>query len=423
MKNQSNLEMLQTIYPQYDTNKEYYDTRINDLEIGFEAQFGKSENLRFFSAPGRIEIGGNHTDHQHGCVLAAGIDLDIVGAVSATSELLVRLYSKGYGLAEVDVSTLDVVESEKNTTAALVRGIYYKIKEMGMEVGGMDIYCTSDVLSGSGLSSSAAFEVFLGTAINHVYCGGNLTAVEIAKIGQFAENVYFGKPSGLMDQMASSVGNVVAIDFKDDKNPVIEQVDFSISEINHAICIIDSGADHADLTDEYAQITCEMGQVSAIFGKKYLREISKEDLLNSAKEVCEKAGDRAFLRALHFQNENTRAVMETEALKGKDFSRFFSLVLESGYSSFMYLQNIFQAGDVSNQKVAVALALCQEFLEGEGAFRVHGGGFAGTVQAFVPLSKLADFKSRIEDVLGEGMCHVLSIRRVGGVEIPKITLP
>ncbi len=419
MKNQNSIEIIKTAYPQYEQKKEYYDMRMKELELSFEAQFGKRENLRLFSAPGRIEIGGNHTDHQRGCVLAAGIDLDVLGAVSATSSSLVRLYSKGYGLIEVDTSVLDINEAEKNTTAALIRGIYYKIKEMGMEVGGMDIYCTSDVLSGSGLSSSAAFEVFLGTAVNHVYCDGKLTAVEIAKIGQFAENVYFGKPSGLMDQMASSVGNVVAIDFKDDKNPIIEQVDFSVSEIKHAICIIDSGADHADLTDEYAQITHEMGQVSAVFGKKYLREISKEDLMNSAEEVCKKAGDRAFLRALHFQNENVRAVLEVDALKEKDFSGFFSLVLESGYSSFMYLQNIFQASDASNQKVAVALALCQEILNGEGAFRVHGGGFAGTVQAFVPLSKLEEFKLRIEAVLGQGMCHVLSIRQLGGVEIPR----
>ncbi len=350
-------------------------------------------------------------------MLAAGIDLDVLGIVSKTDRSLVRLYSQGYGLIQVDISDLTIFGHEKNTTAALIRGIYHKIHEYGYSLSGMDVFCTSNVLSGSGLSSSAAFEVFLGTALNELYCNSELADIDIAKIGQYAENVYFGKPSGLMDQMASSVGSVVAIDFQDFENPQIEKIDFSVANMGHSICIINSGADHADLTDEYAKITEEMAQVSAVFGKKYMREFSKQDLLGAAALVCKEVGDRAFLRALHFQNENERAKLEAIALQEKNYTQFLKLVTESGFSSYMYLQNIYAAGETKNQRVAVALSLCQEFLQGEGAFRVHGGGFAGTVQAFVPMQHLEEFQARIESVLGAGSCHNLSVRQVGGVKI------
>ncbi len=405
------------LYPRYQENPSYYDQRIEEVKAGFEKEYGSNEDVRIFSAPGRIEIGGNHTDHQHGCVVAAAIDLDVIGVASATNSSIVRLFSKGYGLIVVDISNLEVVESEKNTTVSLIKGVASRLQQLGYTVGGVDIYCMSSVLSGSGLSSSAAFEVFLGTVFNHLYCNDEVSDVENAKIGQYAENVYFGKPCGLMDQMASSVGNVVAIDFNDPETPIIDNVELSMEEMEHAICIIDSGADHADLTNEYADITVEMKKVAQVFNKEYLREITKEQLINSASEVIEKAGDRGYLRALHFQNENARAILQKEALQQKDYSRFLQLVTESGFSSFMYLQNIFATKDATNQKVSIALAMCQELLQGKGAFRVHGGGFAGTVQAFVPVSMLAEFKNQIEAVLGKDKCYILSIRQVGGVEL------
>ncbi len=408
---------IKKVYPQYEAKKDYYNNRIQSVVDSFVKQYEFSDKLRLFSAPGRIEIGGNHTDHQNGCVLAAAIDLDVLGVARKTENKIVRIYSENYGLIMLDISDLSVKEEEENTTYALVRGVYKRIIDLGFEVHGIDIYCTSNVLGGSGLSSSAAFEVFLATALNALYCNDKISTVEIAKISQYAENVFFGKPCGLMDQMASAVGNVIAIDFKDIQQPIITQVEFSSNEIGHAICIIDSGADHADLTDEYAAITVEMAQVSKFFGKNYLREITKQELLNNAKEICKQTSDRAFLRALHFQNESERATLEAKALKEKDYASFLRLVTESGFSSFMYLQNIFSTKDIHNQKVAVTLALCQEYLEGKGAFRVHGGGFAGTVQAFVPFDMLEIFKEKIEFVLGKDTCHILSIRELGGTEI------
>ncbi len=408
---------MKKVYPQYEKNKSYYQNRILSVMEGFKKQYGSTQDIRIFSAPGRVEIGGNHTDHQRGSVLAASIDLDVLGAAKKSNEHIVRLESEGYGLIMLDISDLTMKVEEQNTSYALIRGVYKKMKEMGFEVGGLDIYCTSSVLGGSGLSSSAAFEVFLGTALNALYCDNQISAIDIAKIGQYAENVYFGKPCGLLDQMASSVGNVVAIDFKDPQKPIIEKVDFSPEDMGHALCIIDTGGDHADLTQDYAAIPEEMALVANVFGQKYLREISKNDLLEKAKEICATTSDRAFLRAMHFQNENERAKDEAKSLKEKDYATFLKLVKESGHSSFMYLQNIYSAKDVYNQKVSVALSLCQEFLQGKGAYRVHGGGFAGTIEAFVPFSMLDDFKKSIENILGKDTCYVLSIRSIGGTEI------
>ncbi len=410
------MDRIVEVYPQYESNKEYYDNRLSEVKEGYYKTFGTDE-VRMFSAPGRIEIGGNHTDHQKGCVLAAAIDLDVLGVASKNNSSIIRVYSKGYGLIEVDTSSLEVDKSLFNTTQSLLLGVYKGIQNLGYDLGGVNVYCTSDVLGGSGLSSSAAFEVFFGTVLNNLYCNGEISDVEIAKIGQYAENVYFGKPCGLMDQMASSVGNVVAIDFKDPSTPIIEKVEFSCEDMKHAICIIDSGADHADLTDDYAMITREMAAVANLFGKEHLRDVSKVEIMSSVAGICNSAGDRAFLRALHFQNENERAVLEADALKAKEYTEFFNLVKESGKSSYMYLQNIYSVSSPLNQKVAVALLLCKELLRGKGAYRVHGGGFAGTVQAFVPYEELAYFKENIESVLGIGKCYVLSIRQVGGVEI------
>lgn len=413
-------EQLQQAYPRYATNQSFYDARIQKVLDGFGETFGDSKNVRFFSAPGRIEIGGNHTDHQHGSVLAASIDLDIVGTARKTETSTVRILSEGYPMLTLDISDLSIIEEEKNTTHSLVRGIYAQFKELGYATSGMDIFCISNVLKGSGLSSSAAFEVFVGTVMNHLFCDGKISAVKIAQIGQYAENIYFGKPSGLMDQMASSVGNIVAIDFCDNDNPVIEKVDFDFATANHSICIIDSGADHADLTDEYTAIPVEMKAVAKLLGKSVLREVDKNDVVKNTAKIREALGDRALLRAFHFFWEHEKAVLEAKCLKENDFTQFLDVVKKSGNSSYMYLQNVYVSGAIKNQEVAVGLMLCQELLGERGAYRVHGGGFAGTLQAFVPNDMLDEFKTAMEAVMGEGSCHVLSIRGVGGVELTRV---
>lgn len=400
-----------------EDTKEYADRYLEVID-GFEKTFGAAEEMRLFSAPGRTEIGGNHTDHQHGCVLAASLNLDVIGAAVPNGTNIVRIQSKGYPMDEIDLNNLDVDESQYEKAAALIRGILKKFSDMGYTLRGFDAYTLSSVLKGSGMSSSAAFEVLIGNIVNGLFAEGKVDAVEIAKIGQFAENVYFGKPSGLMDQMASSVGAIVAIDFKDTEKPIINRVDFDFTKSGHALCIIDSGADHADLTSEYAGIPSEMKKVAEFFGKNYLREVDPCEFNNRLAEVRKAVGDdRAILRAIHFFNDNQRAQDEVEALKNNDFEAFCDMIKKSGYSSYMYLQNVYAASMPHQQAVSLALALCDEILGENGAYRVHGGGFAGTIQAFVPNDMLDDFKAKIEAVLGEGMCHVLSIRPIGGCEL------
>ena len=375
------------------------------------------EKHYLFSAPGRTEIGGNHTDHQHGCVLAAAVNLETVADVTLNGKNVILVQSEGYPVVQVDLSDLTVHDEEKNTTAALIRGVAAAFAERGAKVQGFDAVVKSTVLPGSGLSSSAAFEVLMGTICNELFFDGKLTAVEIAQIGQQAENIYFGKPCGLMDQMASSVGSMVFIDFEDPAQPKIERIPFDLAKAGYALCIIDSGADHADLTDEYAAIPGEMKKVCAFFGKEVLRQIPKATFMEALPGVRKTVSDRAVLRALHIYQENERVVRQVEALKSGDMDAFLNLVKESGRSSWMYLQNITPTGAVVHQEVAVALALCEDLLMGKGAYRVHGGGFAGTVQAFVPLEMLTDFCERIEKVLGAGSCHVLNIRENGGIRI------
>lgn len=386
------------------------------LDAGFFAAFEKTPE-RYFSAPGRTEIGGNHTDHQRGRVLAAAVNLDTRAAVRVNGTDTVRILSKGYPLCTVSLNTLVPQENEINTTPALVRGVCARFAELGCKVEGFDAYCESTVLPGSGLSSSAAFEVLIGTIVNHLFFGGRVSQPEIAQIGQYAENIFFGKPCGLMDQTASAVGNLVTIDFFDKDHPVIEPVDFDFSACGHALCIIDSQASHADLTDEYAAIPGELKQICAYFGKEVLTQISEADFFAAIPALRKICPDRAVLRAIHFYQENARVPQQVEALRRGDFAAFLELVKQSGYSSYMYLQNVIPAGYVEHQDVAVSLALCEHYLRGKGAYRVHGGGFAGTVQAFVPFELLDSFRAGIDAVLGQGACHVLSIRPQGGVEM------
>lgn len=386
------------------------------LDAGFQAAFG-TQPQRYFSAPGRTEIGGNHTDHQRGRVLAAAVNLDTRAAVRVNSTKTIRILSKGYPMCSVCLDDLTPRPDEINTTPALIRGVAARFRELGCPVSGFDAYCESTVLPGSGLSSSAAYEVLIGTILNGLFFENRVSQPEIAQIGQYAENVFFGKPCGLMDQTASAVGNLVTIDFFDKEHPVITPVDFDFSACGHALCIIDSRASHADLTDEYAAIPAELKAVSRYFGKEVLTEIPEDAFYAAVPALRRECGDRAVLRAIHFYQENARVPEQVDALRSGDFNRFLSLIQESGNSSWMYLQNVTPAGYTAHQDVAVALGLCQHYLHGRGASRVHGGGFAGTVQAFVPFDLLDGFRAGIDAALGQGACHVLSIRPQGGVEM------
>ena len=388
----------------------------NALDAGFAAAFGGAPQ-RYFSAPGRTEIAGNHTDHQRGRVLAAAVNLDTVAAVRLNGTNTIRILSQGYPLCQVELSELSPVEAEINTTAALIRGVAARFAQLGCVLQGFDAYCQSTVLPGSGLSSSAAYEVLIGTMINHLFFDGKATTPEVAIIGQYAENVFFGKPCGLMDQTASAVGGLVTIDFADAAKPDIRSVNFDFSACGHALCIIDTRASHADLTDEYAAIPQEMKAVAGYFGKEVLTEVAESDFYAALPTLRQQFGDRAVLRGVHEFQENRRVIQQVAALEKGDFAGFLGLVKESGLSSWLYLQNVIPAGYIAHQDVAVALALCEKYLEGRGAYRVHGGGFAGTVQAFVPMDQLEAFRVGIDAALGQGACHILSIRPQGGVEM------
>lgn len=370
-----------------------------------------------FTGPGRTEIGGNHTDHQHGHVLCGSVDLDMLACAAPNGLDVIRVHSEGYPALEVALDSLSPREDEKNTSAALVRGVAAKIAELGHTLCGFDAYVTSNVLSGSGLSSSAAYEVLIGNILNHLCCGGALDPVEIAKIGQYAENVYFGKPCGLMDQMGSAVGGAVAIDFHDPASPVVRRADYDFSASGHALCIVDTASSHGDLTDDYADITREMGAVAAYFGQKFLRDVPEADFHAALPALRASCGDRAVLRALHYYEDDRRAVEEAEALAAGDFPRFLALVNASGLSSALHLQNTWSISDPWQQAIPVCLAVGRELLAGTGAIRVHGGGFAGTIQAFVPNDKLVSFKTGMEALLGPGKCHILHIRPQGGIKI------
>ena len=391
--------------------------RYTEAIDAFTALYGDREDLSLFSAPGRTEIAGNHTDHNHGRVVAASVDMDVIAVVSPTDNGVIRIQSKGYPQDTVSLSDLEIRPEEENKAIALIRGTAARFAQKGHKTGGFDAYTTSNVLKGSGLSSSAAFEVLVGTILSHLYNDAAVSPVEIAKYAQYAENVYFGKPSGLMDQMASSVGSVITIDFADTENPVIEKIDFDMAAMGCALCIVDVGGNHADLTHEYAAIPAEMKAVAGFFGRDVLRGVSYRDLMANAPLLRAQFGDRAFLRAIHFVKENERVGAIVHALKDKDYPRFLQLVTESGDSSYRYLQNVYAASDPKEQSMAVALEMAEDLLNGRGAYRVHGGGFGGTTQNFVPLDLLDQFRTGIESVFGAGSCHVLSIRPLGGTRV------
>ncbi len=391
---------------------ERFDSLVNMFREHFE-----SEPVRFFSAPGRSEICGNHTDHNRGKVMAAAVNLDVIAAVEPDCGNFVTVKSEGYPEDKISLESLEPVESEKNSSAALIRGVLAGFKNRGYRIGGFKAYTRSNVLKGSGLSSSAAFEVLIGTVVSGLFNDGGVSAVEIAQIAQYAENVYFGKPSGLMDQMASSVGGFTEIDFADPENPVIEAVSIDLAAHRHSLCIIDTKGSHADLTPDYAAIPAEMKAVAGYFKKNYLRELTRDDILGDIGGLRKAVGDRAVLRALHFMDENGRVGELAEAIRRDDFAAFLSVINRSGESSYKYLQNVYACAHPDEQGVSLALYLAKSLLNGEGAARVHGGGFAGTIQAFVPDRLLESFVPEIEKVFGERSCYVLNVRPFGGVEV------
>ena len=381
---------------------------------GLEKTFGSHSEAGLYSAPGRTEIGGNHTDHQHGRVLAGSVNIDMIAAAAPNDKNQLRVQSEGYDLCVIDLNDLEARKEEENTTASLLRGECAAFTQRGAKLAGLDVYISSNVPKGSGVSSSAAFEVLIGVILNDCFMTEKVSPIAIAQIGQWAENVYFGKPCGLMDQMASSVGNIITIDFASPAKPVVEPVAVDFSKAGLALCILDSGADHADLTDEYAAIPAECRAVAAVCGGEVLRDVPFETFLAKLPECRRQCGDRAVLRAFHVYADNDRVAKQVAALHDGDFGTFLSLVNESGCSSWEYLQNVIPAGYKEHQEVGVTIAAAKHLLGDKGAVRVHGGGFAGTVQAFVPVEMLDEFKAGMEAILGEGRCHILSIRPEGG---------
>lgn len=395
---------------------EYQRQRYMDAINQYISAFG-NDDVEIYSAPGRSEVGGNHTDHQHGEVLAASINLDAIAIVKPLDEAVVKIISKGYDMITVNLDNIGLMENEKETTLSLIKGVLYKMTEMGYKIGGFQAYITSDVLIGAGLSSSAAYETLIGTIISGLYNDMKVSAIEIAMIGQYAENVYFGKPCGLMDQMACSVGNLVHINFADTKKPVVEKVSFDMNKYGYSLCITDTKGSHADLTADYAAVPEEMKKVASFFGKEVLLGLTVDDILGKISEVREQVGDRGVLRALHFIRENERVQREVAALKKENINEFLKHVAASGNSSYKYLQNVYSNSDVQHQNVSLALAISEDFLGGNGVCRVHGGGFAGTIQAFVKNEVVTEYQKRMNIVFGSDACSVLKIRKYGGMKV------
>ncbi len=382
----------------------------------FEAAFGKKD-VDFFTSPGRTEIGGNHTDHNYGRVLAGAVNLDNVCIAGPNGTNVIRIISEGYPQFDVDISELKPIKSEKYSSAALVRGICARFKELGHETGGFDACIDGGVPKGSGLSSSASFEVLIGAILSELFNNGNIDPIENAIVGQYSENNYFGKPCGLMDQTACAMGGLITIDFKDPSKPVVKRVNFDFVATGYSLVITDTGGSHADLNDEYASLPTDMKAVAAELGAKVLRQVTLEQVIDIIPKIREKVGDRAILRAIHFQGDNQRVVDQVAALERNDFDAFLRMVVESGYSSYMYNQNIYPVTNAREQNISLALALSELVLKGQGAWRVHGGGFAGTIQAFVPAPLLDKYTGTLEHVFGKGSCHKLFIRPQGAGKV------
>jgi len=411
-----------------DFDKRILDIYVDDKQINyqrdryvkavekFESLYGEKD-IAIYSAPGRSEVGGNHTDHQRGQVLACAVNLDAIGVVSPTDDGMIKVVSDSYDIKPVSINELSKVLSEEGSSESLIRGVAAKFLQEGYKVGGFKAFITSDVLVGAGLSSSAAFEVLIGTILSYLYNNGEVSPVFIAQASQYAENVYFGKPCGLMDQMASSVGNLINIDFEDVTKPVIKKVDVNFDKFGYSLCIVDTKGSHADLTPEYAAIPKEMKEVAAYFGKEVLREVDKKEFYSNIPSIREKYGDRAVVRAIHFFDDNERVSKEVKALEKGKFDKFLTNITLSGKSSFEHLQNVFPVSHPENQGVSLCLALSEQILDGKGAVRVHGGGFAGTMQAFVPNKRVDKYRKGIEKYFGEGSCHVLKVRKYGGMKV------
>ena len=385
----------------------------------FCALYGNDRELSLFSVAGRSELSGNHTDHNKGCVVAASISLDIIAVASATDDGIIRVKSEGFDEDVVSIKDYRSPVKEKfGSSASIIAGMCAGLSANGHKVGGFVAYTTSNVLKGSGLSSSAAFEDMIGTIESHLYNDGGVDNVEIAKLAQWAENNFFGKPCGLMDQVACAVGGIVAIDFADTKNPVITPIRFDITAAGYNLCIVNTGGNHADLTDDYASVPAEMKEVAAYFGKEVLRETDEDAVIAAIPALREALGDRAILRALHFFEENKRVAKQKAALESGNLDAFFENVKASGRSSFCYLQNVYTNKNLTEQGLSLALCLAERVLgDKRAAWRVHGGGFAGTIQAFVPTECVAEFKDTMDKCFGKDACIVLNIRPVGATKL------
>ena len=414
-KNKEHDARLKDIYLDGD-QIEYQRNRYIEMIEGFEALFGEAE-VEIYSAPGRSEIGGNHTDHQHGMVLAASVNLDSIAVVEKLDSDEVEIVSKGYAPSKLLVTDLEKRTSESGQSVSLVRGIFKRMKELGYNIGGFRVFITSDVIGAAGLSSSACFETLIGTIVSGLYNDMKIDMKEIAQIGQYAENVYFDKPCGLMDQMACAVGGLIHIDFADPSSPQVNKVDVDFEKYQYNLCVVDTKGSHADLTDDYADIPAEMKAVAKYFGKPYLREVDEDDFYQNITDIRKKTGDRAVLRALHFFEEEKVVMNEVNALKEDDFGKFLRLITQSGNSSYRYLQNIYSNHNVDEQAVSIALGMSEIILQDNGVCRVHGGGFAGTIQIFVRHDFVMEYKKKIEKVFGDGSCYVLNIRKYGGIKV------
>lgn len=408
-------EKLKDIYID-DARMEDQNKRYQKAIAEFEKLFGEKE-VEIYSAPGRSEVGGNHTDHQYGKVLATSINLDAIAIAAKTEDEIVTIKSEGYEKFQVHLSSLQPRKEEEGTSEALTRGMASRLKEEGYIIGGFEAYVTSDVLNGAGMSSSAAFEVLIGNIFSGLYNNMEISPVFLAQAGQYAENVFFGKPCGLMDQMASAVGGMINIDFKDPKAPIVKQVHVEFEEYGHSLCIVDTKGSHADLTDDYAAIPAEMKEVANYFEEDVLRKVDKNEFYLNLPKIRKILGDRAVLRAMHLFEENKRVDEEVEALEQHDFTRFKELIKASGDSSFKYLQNVYSSQELNNQSVSIGLAMSDVVLGNQGVSRVHGGGFAGTIQAFVPNEIVDIYKKNIEAVFGKNSCHILKVRKYGGMKV------